>query len=488
MDGDMKAPKERDLLRCSASELADKIRSGKLTSRACVDAHISYVQTVNPGLNAVVQPRFEEARREADEADRRLREEGVDGLPPFHGVPCTIKECFALSGMPHSSGLVSRADVIAKEDATAVARLRAAGAIPLGVTNVSELCMWMESHNQVYGRTNNPYDATRIVGGSSGGEGAIVGSGASPFGLGSDIGGSIRMPAFFNGIFGHKCTGGMVPGTGQYPMAENEARRYLTTGPMCRRAEDLMPLLRVLSGPDGVDDIDEFELGDPAEVEFDKLRVLVVDGNGVRRVSKPLLRAQDRAAQVLADRGAKVERVRFKGLKYSLDIWAHHLNAASETPYRAILGNGVDIDLRQELLRWVVRRSVHTLPSIALAAIEEVPFFQPKDITKSRRRATALRQEIMDRLGSQGVMLYPPYTRVAPRHGFPLATPLDWIYTSIFNTLQFPVTQVPMGLDSQGLPLGVQVVGRYGQDHVTISVAMELERAIGGWVPPWQTS
>src|SRR3954464_7410832 len=135
----------------------------------------------------------------------------------------------------------------------------------------------MESTNRVYGRTANAYDPRRTAGGSSGGEGAIVGAGGAPFGLGADIGGSIRMPAFFNGVFGHKPTGGLVPGTGQYPIASNAALRYLSTGPIARRAEDLMPLLRILAGPDDLDaGCTPFSLGDPAAVSMADLTVLDV--------------------------------------------------------------------------------------------------------------------------------------------------------------------------------------------------------------------
>lgn len=189
-----------ELLYLSASEIARRIRSRKLTSREAVETHIREIERVNPVINAVVADRFAEAREEAARADELTFASHRDDLPEFHGVPCTIKECFALEGMPNTSGLVARIGTVASSDATAVDRMRKAGFVPMGVTNVSELCMWMESDNKVYGRTSNPYDARRIVGGSSGGEGAIVGSGASPIGLGSDIGGSIRMPAFFNGV------------------------------------------------------------------------------------------------------------------------------------------------------------------------------------------------------------------------------------------------------------------------------------------------
>eukprot|EP01089_Gocevia_fonbrunei_P016444 TRINITY_DN5090_c0_g1_i4.p1 TRINITY_DN5090_c0_g1~~TRINITY_DN5090_c0_g1_i4.p1 ORF type:complete len:166 (-),score=29.07 TRINITY_DN5090_c0_g1_i4:232-729(-) len=164
--------------------------------------------------------------------------------------------------MPHTSGLKSRLGVISNQDAEVVNRLRKAGAIPLGVTNTSELCMWMESYNKCYGRTNNPYDLQRTCGGSSGGEGSIVAACGSPFGLGSDIGGSIRMPAYFNGIFGHKCTGGLISNDGQYPIAVNEANLYLSTGPMCRYASDLMPLLSVMS---------DVQWGKPESVDLSSL-------------------------------------------------------------------------------------------------------------------------------------------------------------------------------------------------------------------------
>ena len=235
------------LLLASAQQLARQIRQREVTSEQVVGAHIAYLRRVNPRLNAIVHDRYEAALREARLADQRTAEGGE--LPPLHGVPCTIKECFAFEGMPHTSGLMARRGRVATADAPAVARLRAAGAIPLGVTNLSELCMWMESNNRVYGRCHNPYDLGRTAGGSSGGEGAVVGAGGSPFGLGSDVGGSIRMPAFFNGVFGHKPSPGLVPSSGQHPPAYGRIWRYAVTGPICRRAEDIYPLMRVLSGP-----------------------------------------------------------------------------------------------------------------------------------------------------------------------------------------------------------------------------------------------
>src|SRR5262249_10765085 len=191
-----------------------------------------------------------------------------DVLPPFLGVPCTIKESFAVQGMPNAAGLVHRADLRSEADAPPVARLRAAGAIPIGVTNTSEATMWIESSNRLYGRTNNADDPTGAGGGSSGGEGAAVGAGFAPIGLGSDIGGSIRLPAFFNGVFGHKPSPGIVPLTGQFPApSSGAAGEMLAAGPLTRRGEDLMPFLRAVAGADPGDPLSrDTEIGDPTEV------------------------------------------------------------------------------------------------------------------------------------------------------------------------------------------------------------------------------
>jgi len=478
---------DRDLLRMSATDLARAIRRRALTSRAVVEAHIAQVRKVNPTLNAVVRERFGEALREADEADARvLSTRGGSELPPFHGVPCSIKEAFALTGMPNSSGLVARRNVIAETDATAVDRLRKAGAIPLGVTNISELCMWMESTNKVYGRTHNPYDVRRTVGGSSGGEGAIVGAGGAPFGLGSDIGGSIRMPAFFNGVFGHKPTGGLVPGSGQFPIAVGAATRYLTSGPLCRRAEDLWPLLSILAGPDGRDPAcrqGEWTLGDPKNVSMEELEVLSVESNGVFAPTRPLLDAQRRVATHLQRRGARVRVARIEDLRHSLDVWSSAMAASEGPSFAELLGEGVPVRAGRELLKWLTGRSDHTLPAIGLALFEKIPALLGERTARAIEIGAKLKQQLGSELGPRGILLYPSYPRLAPLHGTALLPPIQFTYTAVLNILEMPATQVPLGLH-RGLPLGVQVAAVAGNDHVTIAVALELERAFGGWVPP----
>ena len=465
------------LLTASATDLAARIRRRELTSIEVVDAHIRRVEAVNPTLNAVVCSRFEEARSEARAADEALAR--GDEVGPLHGVPCSIKECFALTGMPNTAGLVARKGQLATRDASAVARLRAAGAIPLGVTNTSELCMWMESSNKLYGRTSNPYDARHTVGGSSGGEGAIVGAGGAPFGLGSDIGGSIRMPAFFNGVFGHKPTGGLVSNEGQFPAPAEAAMTYLTTGPLARRAEDLAPLLRILAGAEAA-----ARIGDPASVDLAALEVVVVEGDGRTRVSDDLARCQRAAAEALAARGARVRTARVKGFERALEIWSSMLDAAGGPSYASILGSGTEVRGAPELVRFLLGRSPYTLPSLALVLFEKLPKLLPAQGRRFVEAGKALRSEVATLIGPRGVMLYPPYPTTAPRHNQPLLSPFNWVYTAIFNVLELPVTAAPLGLDQRGLPLGVQIAATHGNDHLTLAVALELERALGGWVPP----
>jgi fatty acid amide hydrolase 2 len=483
--------RRHDLRLLSGTAIAALVRSGEVTSREAVEQHIEQIERVNATINAVVRQRFEAARAEAEAADARRGATPAEALPAFHGVPCTIKETFSLEGMPNTAGLLARKHVVAVKDAPTVARLRRAGAIPLGVTNTSELAMWMESTNRVYGRSNNPYDPTRIVGGSSGGEAAIIAAGGSPFGLGSDIGGSIRGPCFFNGIFGHKPSGGLVPNTGQYPLVANRTLRILATGPMARRAEDLMPLLRVLAGPDGEDRACEpMPIGDPAAVALDGRVLVNVEDNGSLPVSPDLREGQARAVSALKARGMRVVPRRFRGLKRQFEIWSAMMGRERDVPFGTMLKEGKKMYPFWEIAKLLAGRSDHTMMAILLALVDPLPDLLPGMSRELIAVAASLKEEILAALGDGGVMLYPTYVTPAPLHGRPalesLVLRMPFAYQGIINALELPATQVPLGLNADGLPLGVQVISAHGNDHVTIAVAMELERAFGGWVPPFE--
>ncbi|HEX2087914.1 MAG TPA: amidase [Solirubrobacteraceae bacterium] len=465
----------------SGLALAAAIRGGELTSREVVEAHVEVLERMQPRTRALAADRFEQARREADEADAR------EPSGPLHGVPCTIKESFALEGMPNAAGLVARRDHRASADAPAVARLRAAGAIPLGVTNTSEMCMWIESTNHLYGRSNSAYDARRTAGGSSGGEGAAVGSGGSPFGLGSDIGGSIRLPAFFNGVFGHMPSCGIVPNTGQFPNADGDAARMLAAGPLARRAEDLMPLLRVLAGPDGVDPLArEVELGDPETVALEGLDVVVSERAWYVPVSRELREARERAADALRAAGARVRHESLRSMRRALELYLVELKEGSPATFAEVLADaGVEgVSLRRATGGVLRGTGPHTVPTLILLAFERLASKVPeRRVRRARAAAKALAGEVEAIMGD-GVLLHPPHARVAPKHGRTVGRAWAITPTAVFNLLRLPVTQVPLGLDDRGLPLGVQVAAQRDRDHVAIACALELERALGGWVPP----
>src|SRR3954454_4243839 len=456
-----------DILHASATELAAAIRAGAVSSREVVDAHIARLESAQPRTGAIAVPRFDAARAAADAADAVSGERG-----PLHGVPCTIKESFACAGLPNAAGLVSRREVRAAADAPTVAALRAAGAIPLGLTNTSELCMWIESTNKLYGRSSSAYDARRTAGGSSGGEGAAVGSGGSPFGLGSDIGGSVRIPAFFNGVFAHKPTPRLVSNEGQFPAAEGASERMLTPGPICRRAEDLMPVLEILAGK---------RLGNPGEVDVAGLEVVVVEGDGVLPVSRRVAGGLQRGAGALQALGAHVRTERVRRLRTAFNVYLAELSAANQTTFAALLGGGGEPVRLRAALR---RGAAHTAMSRIILAAEHVQHLVPRGQTERMREAGRKLSERLTDLIGDGVLLYPPHPWVAPRHGFTLALPMAVAYTAVFNLMACAVTEVPVGLDDRGLPLGVQVVARPGADEVPIAVPCALERALGGWVDP----
>jgi len=252
-----------ELIYASATALAKAIRAKEVSSQEVIHAYLERVEGVNPQLNAVVQLTADMARQHAREADKALARGEVRG--PLHGVPMTVKDSLDTAGVITTAGTLGRASFVPAQDATVVARLRAAGAILLGKTNTPELTLSSETDNLVYGRTNNPYDPSLIPGGSSGGAAAIVAAGGSPFDLGSDTGGSIRQPAHFCGIAGIKPTSGRVPRTGHIISFDMGALDALTQiGPMARFVQDLALILPVIAGVDWRDPaVVPMPLGDP---------------------------------------------------------------------------------------------------------------------------------------------------------------------------------------------------------------------------------
>ena len=237
-----------DLTFLSAGSMADQIRRRKISPVELLEAHLKQIEKLNLKLNAFVQLDAERSLRAARDAETIVLQEKE--LGPLHGVPISIKSSFEVAGLRCESGTRLRAGFVAAQDAPLVARLRAAGAVVLGVTNTPELLMAWETDNLLYGRTNNPWDLERTPGGSSGGEAAAIASGMSAGGVGSDGGGSIRVPAHFSGICGLKPTPGRIPATGHFPVSAGPFALIGVVGPMARTVADLKVLFEVMQGPD----------------------------------------------------------------------------------------------------------------------------------------------------------------------------------------------------------------------------------------------
>ena len=349
--------------------------------------------------------------------------------------------------------------------------------------------MWYESANNAYGRTLNPHHLGRIVGGSSGGEACAISSAASIFGIGSDVGGSIRMPAFFCGIFGHKPTWDIVSNRGQLPAAHGKVNSYLTTGPLCRYATDLVPMFKVLAGEKKAEML---QLDKP--VDLRKLKIFYMDDDGgfpfLTNVDSELREAQTGLLQLLKNvHKIKAKKVSLPEMFYSPLIWANRMSSEPETrPFAQELKQGAgEVSPLTEIVKWFVGASDHTLPALGLALVEK--FFPKGGDPRFLRKAEDLENRLEELLGEDGVLVYPSHPTPAPYHNQPILRPFNFAYTGVFNVLGNPVTQVPLGKSASGgkwggVPLGVQVVGAKNRDRNTLALALEIEKLCGGWTIP----
>ncbi|RQS75589.1 amidase [Burkholderia sp. Bp8963] len=482
------------LIGLSATQIASYVRQRELSPVEVVRAHIERARHVNSTIHAIVRERYRAAIREAHKAERMVMR--GEELGALHGVPCTVKEGLGFAGLPHTAGSMLRRLQSARADATVVARIRAAGAIVIGLTNQSEMALWPTASNLVYGRTENPWQIGRTAGGSSGGEAAMVAAGGSVFGIGTDGGGSIRIPAAYCGVFGHKPSSRTVPLTGHVPLDEmfgvlpgaQAMARYFAPGPIARRAEDLMLLLRVIAGPDGLDrNVVPRSLLDPAPTQMKGRQVLMCDEpplGRLRSVSAEAGAAVRRAAAALETIGAHIIPWSDPLLAKAFDLWAAEVSASDGPTFQALIGQGRPPSLCRELGRRLIGKPRHTVPGMLACASER--WLSPRAAVKFQRRhaLTDLRCRLLQSLGCDGLLLLPPVRGVAPGHHHALLHPGDIGLSALFNALELPATVAPAGFCARGMPLSVQIVGPCGGDHLTLSAALAIEQLLGGWLMP----
>ena len=463
-------PKD-EFIGLSTVEVAKLIREKQISAVDAVNLCYARIDEVNPKINAVVAMCRDRALAEAKEADAMLAAGKVIG--PLHGVPFTVKDSFDTVGVVSTGGTLGRKGFIPGKDATVVARARAAGAILLGKTNTPEFTLGggaRGTYNLVYGQTYNPYNTAYSPAGSSGGAGAIVAAGGAFFDIGSDYGGSIRSPAYVNGIAGIKPTLGRVPRTGHIVGYGGPFDSFQETGPMARRVADLALLLPILAGPDNWDAaMAPVPLGDPNAVELKKLRVAYYTTNGEADPTpeiQQLVKAcagyfKDLGCRVTEDKPPKMKELAEARQKFSGANDADHLKrmlakygTTEASPGLRLSG---EVQPSSELTRWC-----EVMDSIKS---EQLAWFEKYDLIVCPANAK------------------PPQKVPAEFTRAPGSNPS---YTSQYNTTGWPAGVVRAGTSTEepGLPLGIQLVGQPWRDDVVIAAMAFIEKQSGGWQRP----
>ena len=464
-DSSTRPPQKIDpLLFKTATELTGAIRRGEITSRYLLNQYINSVERNNERVNAVVAMDVKAARARALEADKALAE-GKD-WGPLHGLPMTVKDVFEVAGMPATSGDPMLKNYIPRQNAIAVQRLIDAGAIIFGKTNVPYRAMDFQSYNGVYGTTNNPWDVSRTPGGSSGGSAAALAAGFTALELGSDLGGSIRVPANFAGVFGHKPTFGLVPRYGHIPPMPGrvtpktmQAVPLFVVGPLARSAGDLELALETLISPDPADQsASKPDLLPPRRQQFKDYRVAVwfKEFDPKAEIDANVLAVLQKAVKKLRSAGLEVDEEARPDIKLweNLRIWKdiHDDMMAGKLP----LWDGyVEQQNKQQALwaKFFKRYDVLLAPVSPTAAFPHNP-----SMPMSSRRLT-----VNGRSKSYW-------------------NNLTWTVMAIVSGL--PATVAPVGQTESGLPVGVQIIGDRFEDRTTIDFARGLSEVVGGFVAP----
>lgn len=498
-----------DTARCSAAELAQAIAAGQLSASDAVEAAIARIEQVNPALNAVVVKRYAAARTEAAEADQR-RARG-EPLGPLHGVPITVKECLDLAGTPSTFGFASRASHRAEQDDAYVARLRAAGAIVVGKTNVAQALIFVETDNPLYGRTNNPWNLERTCGGSSGGEAAIIAAGGSTLGIGTDIGGSLRYPANFCGIASLKPTAGRTDDAGRYSFPIGQRAIVSQVGIMARTVEDVALGTSIISdGQPGVP-----ALGDWRDIDVASLRVACYTNDGTFPVTPAITRAISEAAEALRRAGARVVDWQPPQVPHAVDLFYRILSAdGGKLLLERFRSDPIDPRLKmiRQLAsspRWLLSAMASGLKASGQASLAaglgSFGHTSAAEYMQAVEEQLAYRELFAQALdttsaGRCDLILCPASPLPAFVHGATADLATGGGYTNLYNILGWPagivpVTRVRPGeevsltpskdrvlntayncqVESAGLPVGVQVVARPWQEHQALAAMLAIE-------------
>jgi Asp-tRNA(Asn)/Glu-tRNA(Gln) amidotransferase A subunit family amidase len=446
------------------------LQQGKISALELAEEYIRRIERLNPSLNAFIEFDADAVRAQARRA--------VGG--PLAGLPLSLKSTISLHGYRCEVGSLLRRGMVAEEDAEAVVRLRAAGATLLGTTNCPEFLMAYETDNRLYGRTSNPWNLDYSAGGSSGGEAAAIAAGLSAMGLGSDSGGSVRVPAHFCGICALKPTPGRVPGRGHVPAGVGPFSILGAVGPMARTVADVSLLFEVLAGQDVLD-----PSSSPVpyrRVSLDDAKQIPIgwfEDDGLTPVTAETREAVRGAARALEEQGFRVERFRPAALEEARELWwTFFMQCGAMFNAPAIAGREAELSpIYREFLE--LEREA---PALVTA----------EQLLNAWARCDVVRGKLLAEMRRFPVLLLPVCAVPAFRHGEREWTVdgqrvryLDAMrYTQWFNLLGAPAAVVPVGSSVDGLPIGVQIAGRPFEDELVLAVASCVERAFGFRVPP----
>ena len=456
-----------------AFELLALLRTKQISALELAEEYIRQIERLNPQVNALVDFDPERVRAQALASDN-----SSDNLGPLAGLPVTVKSSISTAGYRCEIGSLVNRGNIPTRDATVVARLRKAGAVILGTTNCPEYLMAYVTENRLHGRTNNPWNLDYTPGGSSGGESAAIAAGMSAGGLGSDSGGSVRVPAHFTGICSLKPTPGRIPGDGHLPPCIGPFSFLGAIGPMARTIGDVALLFTALSGQDPVDPVSPpVELRKPTLDEIKRLPIGYFEDDGLVPVTPDTRKAIQDAAQALRKQGVEVRPFRLKGLEQARKLWELFFvrcGAMFEEP----LVRGHEDELSQVFRDFLAR--AHAAPPLTA-----------EELLNAWAEADIIRGKLLTQMQEFLLLLCPVCSVPAFRHGERSWTidgqQVEYLgamcYSQWFNLLAAPAAVVPVGRSPEGLPIGVQVVGRPNQDEVVLKVASVIDCAFG-YVPP----
>ena len=452
----------------------EMLRAREISVTELAEAHLRQIERLNPQLNAFADFDVERVRARA----RWLDAVRVDARGALHGLPVTVKSSIATAGYKCEIGSRNHEGEIPRDDAVVVARLRAAGAVILGTTNCPEFLMAYETDNLLHGQTRNPWDPERTPGGSSGGESAAIAAGMSAAGLGSDSGGSVRVPAHFTGICSLKPTPGRIPGRGHLPPCVGPFSTLGAIGPMARTVGDLELMFRTLSGQDDGDPASApVTLREPSLGELRRHRIGFFEDDGLTPVTAETRAAVQAAVGALRDAGFCVEPFRPRTLEQLRKLWWTFFVQCGAMFYEPEVRGG--------------RERLSPIFKEFLEIAEKAGPLSSTELLNAWAEMDILRSKTLEEMRAFPVLLCPVASVPAWRHGersWPIdgqtVEYLDAVrYTQWFNTLGAPAAVVPVGRSPEGLPIGVQVAGRPFEDEVVLGVASVVDRAFGYRAP-----